>query len=435
VSKTSVIPAGITVVGDIEGRGDLIVAGVVEGPIELEGELSIEEGGVVRGKVSAVSILVRGVLEGNATAKEHIRIAATAHVVGDTRALRVHIVEGARVRGRVQMTGQLPVPNTARRRRLRRDDEQPAGEAPRVEPKREEPKREEPKREATRPVEPRREEPRRVEPRREEVRPVEARRDVRVEPKREEPRPVEPRRVEPRREEPRREEARPVEARREEPRRVEPRREEPRPVEARVRRAETSSVAPAPPLPRNVGGGRGEGDPGREPRREEPRREEPRRVVEPKRQEPRPVEARRVAEPRREETRPVETRREEPRRVERREEARPVEARVRRAETSPVAPAAAPPLPRNVGGGRGEGDPGREPRREEPRREEPRTQALIEPRVDRAVERSADREGALIPDDRPRKTRRDRRPPPPNIPAVQRQKARRKDALPTGEPS
>lgn len=115
MSRTSVLPAGVTLVGAIEGAGDLVVAGTVEGPIELEGGLVIEEGGRVDGDVSVTTLIVRGVLTGDAAARETIRLEGSARVVGDAVAPRVHIVDGARVRGRVRMNGEPMVPKAVRR--------------------------------------------------------------------------------------------------------------------------------------------------------------------------------------------------------------------------------------------------------------------------------------------------------------------------------
>ncbi|MEZ4340934.1 MAG: polymer-forming cytoskeletal protein, partial [Sandaracinaceae bacterium] len=62
-------------------------------------------------------VVVRGVLHGNASAKAAVRVEPSATVVGDVSAPRVNIVEGARVRGRVTMTGEPLVPQAVRRRR------------------------------------------------------------------------------------------------------------------------------------------------------------------------------------------------------------------------------------------------------------------------------------------------------------------------------
>ena len=117
MSRTSVLPAGVTLEGAIEGAGDLVIAGTVEGPIELDGGLVIEEGGRVHGDVSVTTLIVRGVLSGDASAQETIRLEGSAMVVGDAVAPRVHIVDGARVRGRVRMNGEPMVPKAVRRPR------------------------------------------------------------------------------------------------------------------------------------------------------------------------------------------------------------------------------------------------------------------------------------------------------------------------------
>lgn len=137
--RTSVLPAGLTLRGSIEGKGDLVVAGTVVGPIELDGDLLIELDGAVRGDVRVHGLTVRGLLTGDATAKSSIRVESSATVVGDALAPRVNIVEGAKIRGRVRMTGE-PIVLRARRR----GQEEPRSEETRPQPARSEPARSEP---------------------------------------------------------------------------------------------------------------------------------------------------------------------------------------------------------------------------------------------------------------------------------------------------
>lgn len=131
--RTSVLPAGLTLTGSIEGKSDLVVAGTVEGPVELDGDLVIEAGGAVHGEVRVNALTVRGVLNGEAFAKTSIRVEPGAMVVGDASAPRVTIVEGAKIRGRVRMTGEPIVPQARRRRREPppvRETSEPAPEPP-----------------------------------------------------------------------------------------------------------------------------------------------------------------------------------------------------------------------------------------------------------------------------------------------------------------
>ena len=103
--RTSSIPAGAIVEGSIRGAGDLVVRGTVEGPITLDGTLTIDVAALVRGEVRARAIVVRGTLEGTAHASEVVRLEAGARLFGDVFAERISAASGALVRGRVRMAG------------------------------------------------------------------------------------------------------------------------------------------------------------------------------------------------------------------------------------------------------------------------------------------------------------------------------------------
>jgi cytoskeletal protein CcmA (bactofilin family) len=118
VARPSFLPAGVRFIGDVEGQGDLVVAGAIDGDVRLEGSLVIEASGAVEGLVEARAIVIAGILVGDASAAESIRIEGQAQVLGDARAPRVHVVEGARLRGRVELTGEH-VPRIGRSGRRR----------------------------------------------------------------------------------------------------------------------------------------------------------------------------------------------------------------------------------------------------------------------------------------------------------------------------
>ncbi len=96
------LPRGVALEGTVRGHGDLRVAGEVIGPIEIEGHLVIEEGGVVRGEIRARTITIAGTLEGNATALELVRLEPGARMTGDARAERVSAAQGALLKGRIR---------------------------------------------------------------------------------------------------------------------------------------------------------------------------------------------------------------------------------------------------------------------------------------------------------------------------------------------
>ncbi|MGE3636273.1 MAG: polymer-forming cytoskeletal protein, partial [Sandaracinaceae bacterium] len=119
MTRASSFPAGLRLDGAIECEGDLTIWGTVVGPVTVGGALAIEPDGRVEGDVRARAITVRGVLVGNAEGGETIRLDASATLVGDAVAPRVSIDEGAKIRGRVRMSGEPLVPDPVRRRRAR----------------------------------------------------------------------------------------------------------------------------------------------------------------------------------------------------------------------------------------------------------------------------------------------------------------------------
>jgi len=106
--ETCVIGRGITIDGRLTGDEDLIIEGRVEGTIALNNHLMIEQTGAVVANVQAVELTIRGSMNGNIVAQELVSILADAVVVGDIRAPRVIIEDGARFKGNIEMDVPLP---------------------------------------------------------------------------------------------------------------------------------------------------------------------------------------------------------------------------------------------------------------------------------------------------------------------------------------
>ena len=88
--------------GRLRGNGDVSFAGRIEGDITVQGELTIEASGLVGANVSATTVIARGAVRGDIVATESIVLEQGARVVGDVRAPRIVIEEGALVRGYVE---------------------------------------------------------------------------------------------------------------------------------------------------------------------------------------------------------------------------------------------------------------------------------------------------------------------------------------------
>ena len=79
------------------------IDGVLEGKIVSESSVIIGENGIVRGDITAVEILVAGVVYGNLVAKERIEMTSTGHILGDLITKTLVIDEGASFKGNCTM--------------------------------------------------------------------------------------------------------------------------------------------------------------------------------------------------------------------------------------------------------------------------------------------------------------------------------------------
>jgi len=109
---STIVGQTMLIKGNLEGDEDLTVQGRIEGSINLTKTLIIEPNGVVKADVSVANAVVSGVMVGNLTASDSLEITESGRMVGDIRAPRVIIVEGASVRGKVDM-GDLEMPRPA----------------------------------------------------------------------------------------------------------------------------------------------------------------------------------------------------------------------------------------------------------------------------------------------------------------------------------
>jgi cytoskeletal protein CcmA (bactofilin family) len=96
------IGKSVVIKGELSGSEDLYVDGEVEGSIELGGHnLTIGQNGRVRANVNARDVSVQGRVDGNIHAGERLELRKTSIVVGDVRAQRIAIEDGAFLKGKV----------------------------------------------------------------------------------------------------------------------------------------------------------------------------------------------------------------------------------------------------------------------------------------------------------------------------------------------
>jgi cytoskeletal protein CcmA (bactofilin family) len=113
----TVVGQTILIKGNLDGQEDLTVQGRIEGSVNLTKTLIIEPSGVVKAEVSVCNASISGIMVGNLTATDLVEITETGRMVGDIRAPRVIITEGAVFKGQVDMgdLGQARPPSEGRR--------------------------------------------------------------------------------------------------------------------------------------------------------------------------------------------------------------------------------------------------------------------------------------------------------------------------------
>ena len=99
----TIIGKSVTVKGEILGNEQLTIEGTVEGRIMIETTVLVRDSGIVKADVDAANINVAGGVIGNISVTEKIEIVSGGYVVGDIRAPRLIINDGASVKGNIDM--------------------------------------------------------------------------------------------------------------------------------------------------------------------------------------------------------------------------------------------------------------------------------------------------------------------------------------------
>ncbi|HEY5220153.1 MAG TPA: polymer-forming cytoskeletal protein [Gemmatimonadaceae bacterium] len=101
-TKESLLSAGLTIEGKIEGSGHIRIAGRFNGDVNVRGNLSIEPGAKLVGAVSAETVTVGGELEGNISSASRVELLESGVLTGDLKAGSLTVAAGSRMRGKVE---------------------------------------------------------------------------------------------------------------------------------------------------------------------------------------------------------------------------------------------------------------------------------------------------------------------------------------------
>jgi cytoskeletal protein CcmA (bactofilin family) len=104
-ANSSRIGAGLKIHGVISGDSDLIVEGETNGKIYLSNaRVTVAKSGRVQADIEGLEINIEGSVQGNLKATERIRLGASSNVQGSLITPRFAIEDGARLRGKVEMS-------------------------------------------------------------------------------------------------------------------------------------------------------------------------------------------------------------------------------------------------------------------------------------------------------------------------------------------
>ena len=99
----TVIGTNITIEGEIRGEESLTIQGTVKGKIAVAQGLIIEAGANVEADIEAQSVSIAGRLMGNVVARDRLEVRPEGRMIGDAKAARFVIADGASFKGNVDM--------------------------------------------------------------------------------------------------------------------------------------------------------------------------------------------------------------------------------------------------------------------------------------------------------------------------------------------
>ena len=112
-ASKNVLGSDVEIKGNIKFNGELTFDGKLEGEVHTDGALNLGDSAVINGNINAQSVVVRGKVNGNITAKEKIEIKAKAELFGDIRAAKLSVEEGVTFVGKTEVNPNKVSPSAA----------------------------------------------------------------------------------------------------------------------------------------------------------------------------------------------------------------------------------------------------------------------------------------------------------------------------------
>ena len=114
-ASKNVLASDVEIKGNLKFSGELEFNGKIDGEVNTDGVLNLGDSAVVNGNINAQTVIVRGKVNGNITAKEKIEIKTKAELFGDIRASKLSVEEGVTFVGKTEVNPNKISPTPAAR--------------------------------------------------------------------------------------------------------------------------------------------------------------------------------------------------------------------------------------------------------------------------------------------------------------------------------
>jgi cytoskeletal protein CcmA (bactofilin family) len=101
--EKTILGPTLEIEGEIEGDEDLVIQGRIHGKITSRKDLTVDGTGRVEASIHTKNLAVSGSLVGNVQASERVEVRKEGKMVGDIKAPRVVIADGAKFKGNIEM--------------------------------------------------------------------------------------------------------------------------------------------------------------------------------------------------------------------------------------------------------------------------------------------------------------------------------------------
>ena len=111
-TSKNVLTSEVEIKGSLKFSGELTFDGKLEGDVQTDGILNLGDSAVINGNINVGTVIVRGKINGNISAKDKIDIKAKSELFGDIRAAKLIIEEGITFVGKTEVNPNKVAPAT-----------------------------------------------------------------------------------------------------------------------------------------------------------------------------------------------------------------------------------------------------------------------------------------------------------------------------------